>query len=71
MCDVLYGKGIRCGGTLKSAMQQHVDELKAAWKSLETSTPSIPSRKIFLFQFIVPSIVTTIMGAHAVLYPGG
>ena len=38
VCDLLYGNGVRCGGTLKFAIRRHVDELKSVWKSLD-STP--------------------------------
>lgn len=49
VCDVLYGKGLRCGGPLKSAIRRHTEEMKIALKAMRHSLdPSSPSG-IFLY----------------------
>lgn len=32
--DVLYGKGLRCGGVLKSAISRHINKLRHAKESI-------------------------------------
>ena len=44
VCEVLYGKGLRCGGPLKAAVRKHVDQLKLAWKSVQHSVASPGNR---------------------------
>lgn len=34
VCDVLYGKGVRCGGILKFAITRHIEDLKCAKEHL-------------------------------------
>ena len=45
VCDILYGKGLQCGGALKTAMQQHIEEMKTAWRSVKNSPVSTGNLK--------------------------
>ena len=40
VCDVLYGKGVRCGGTLKSLILRNIEKLKLAKNRIVKSQSS-------------------------------
>ncbi len=43
--DLLYGKGIQCGGPLKRAVHNHKSELREAARRAQKDQPNQPEEK--------------------------